>query len=211
MRPLRVDPANAAGPRVLVGGVGYSFLRDFSVGPVLSGELVEESWPAGVVVEDLHYGPVAVAQRLMEESPSFDRVVVFGAVRRGRPAGTVHAYRWSGELPDEEELQARVSEAVTGVVGLDNLVLVTAALDTLPGEVAVVEVEPAVEEAGEEFSPAVAESLERIRARVREAAGTGFHRLPVEPLAGDAGETAPRRGPGSSAESETETVGEVGA
>lgn len=182
------EPRKAVRPRVLVGGVGYSFLRDFSVGPVLSGELMDESWPPGVVVEDLHYGPVAVAQRLMEEEPSFDRVVVFGAVRRGRPAGTVHAYRWDGGLPDEEELQARVSEAVTGVVGLDNLVLVTAALGTLPAEVAVVEVEPEVEEAGEAFSPAVAASLDRIRARVREAAGAGFARLPVEPLGEGASE-----------------------
>ena len=156
--------------RTLVGGVGYRFLRDFSLGPVLADELAREAWPPEVAVEDLGYGPVAIVQRLQEARPPFRRLVLVGAARRGRAPGAVTAYLWDRSLPDTEEIQARVSEAVTGVVDLDNLVVVAGALGGAPAEVVVVEVEPDVEEHGETFTPVVAEAAERARARVRELA-----------------------------------------
>lgn len=172
--------------RTLIAGVGYHDLRDFSVGPVLAERFREESWPEGVVVEDLSYNPVAVVHRFQEAEPPFTRWIVVGAVRRGRRPGTVSAYRWDAALPSEDEVQARVAEAVTGVVGLDNLLVVTAALEAAPTETLVVEVEPEVEEVGHRFTPAVEDGAERAARTVRELVrdGGGGAHLPEAPLGG---------------------------
>lgn len=146
--------------RTLVGGVGYYNLADFSAGPVLSEILQARTWPADVVVEDLSYGPVIVCHRLGDESPPFERWVLAGAVRRGRAPGTIAAYRWDGALPDADEIQARVGEAVGGVLGLDNLIIVAAALRMAPPETVVVEIEPLVEDFGDSLSRPVATALD---------------------------------------------------
>lgn len=166
-------------PRTLVGGVGYHDLRDFSVGPHLSRTLSGQEWPDPVVVEDLSYNPVKVVHRLQGEDPPFQRWVVAGSARRGRTPGSVSAYRWDGGLPDDEEVQARVAEAVTGVVGLDNLLIVVAALEAAPPEVYVVEVEPDVEEMGNEFTARVEEATERAAELVRELALRGERQGPL--------------------------------
>ena len=139
--------------RVLVGGVGYRFLRDNSIGPYMS-DLLAERTNGDIEVEDLSYHPVGLTQNLQEREP-YDRLVLVAAVNRGREPGTVEAYRWDGELPSREEIQERVSEAVTGVISLDNLLIVCGALGGLPDDVRVVEVEPADEGWGEGFSDVV--------------------------------------------------------
>ena len=139
--------------RVLVGGVGYRFLRDDSVGPHVT-ELLAERAGNGIEVEDLSYHPVGLVHNLQEREP-YDRLVVFGAVRRGRDPGTIEAYRWERELPSEDEIQARVGEAVTGVISLENLLVVCEALGALPADVRVVEIEPGPEHWGEGFSPEI--------------------------------------------------------
>ncbi len=146
--------------RVLIGGVGYRHLRDGSLGPHLADLLAADS-PDGVEVEDLSYGPVAVSHTLRER-PAYDRLVLVASVRRGRPAGTVESYNWQGELPPPAEVQARVSEAVTGVISLDNLLVVCAAFGGLPTDVRVVEVEPGDDGWGDGFSAEVAARLPEI-------------------------------------------------
>jgi hydrogenase maturation protease len=145
---------------VLVGGVGYRNLRDGSVGIHVIERLAERACD-GVEVEDVSYHPVGLSQNL-QERPDYDRVVLVAAVARGRLPGTVVAYRWDGRLPDDEEVQARVSEAVTGVISLDNTLIVCGALGGFPDDVRVVEVEPASEEWGEELSPEIEERLPEI-------------------------------------------------
>jgi hydrogenase maturation protease len=103
--------------RVLIGGVGYRFLRDGSVGPWVADTLAAEERD-GVEVEDVSYHPVGFSQNLQDRAP-YERVVLVGAVDRGRPPGTVTAYRWDGRLPPRDEIQERVSEAVTGVISLE--------------------------------------------------------------------------------------------
>ena len=115
----------------------------------------------GVEVEDVSYHPVGLSQNL-QDRPPYDRVVFVAAVARGRDPGTVSAYRWDGSLPDNEQIQARVSEAVTGVISLDNTLIVCGALGGLPDDVRVVEVEPASEQWGEELSPEIEERLPEI-------------------------------------------------
>lgn len=115
----------------------------------------------GVEVEDVSYHPVGLSQNL-EERPDYDRLVLVAAVARGREPGNVTAYRWDGVLPGNEEIQARVSEAVTGVISLDNTLIVCGALGGFPDDVRVIEVEPASEQWGEELSPEVEERLPEI-------------------------------------------------
>jgi hydrogenase maturation protease len=163
--------------RTLIGGIGYWYLRDGSLGPVVAAELARESWPAETSIEDLSYGPIAVIQRLQDVAVPFERLVLVAAVRRGRPAGTVSAFRWDGTLPDEEQVQARVAEAVTGVISLDNLLAVAGFFDALPPEVLVVEVEPEDEGWGEGFSESVDAVRSRVMQIVRELGVQGGSRL----------------------------------
>jgi hydrogenase maturation protease len=146
--------------RVLIGGVGYRNLRDESLGPYLA-DLLAERADDGVEVEDLSYGPVAVSHALRERPP-YDRLVLVSAVRRGRSEGVIESYRWRRPPLSRDEIQARVAEAVTGVISLDNLLIVCSALGGLPEDVRVVEVEPGPECWGEGFSPAIEARLAEV-------------------------------------------------
>ena len=146
--------------RVLVGGVGYRFLRDGSIGLLVVDALAGRA-ADGLEVEDISYHPVGLSQNLQEREP-YDRVVIVGAISRGRRPGTVTAYRWDGELPDSEEIQARVSEAVTGVISLDNHLIVCGALGGLPDDVRIIEIEPASEDWGEELTPELEQRMPEI-------------------------------------------------
>ncbi len=146
--------------RVLVGGVGYRFLRDQSVGIHIADRLAERA-QNGIEVEDLGYHPVGFVQNL-EERPDYDRIVLVAAVQRGRPPTTVDVYRWDGQLPSPDEIQARVSEAVTGVISLDNLLIVSGAFGALPEDVRVVEIEPLDEGWGDGFTPEIEAKIPEI-------------------------------------------------
>lgn len=137
--------------RVLVAGVGYRFLRDGSLGPYMADTLAPRAGN-GIEVEDLGYHPIGFKQNL-DARPPYDRIIFVAAVARGREPGTVTSYRWDHVLPPAREIQDRVSEAVTGIISLDNLLIVTEALGTFPDDVRVVEAEPADENWGEGFSP----------------------------------------------------------
>ncbi|MDQ2978400.1 MAG: hydrogenase maturation protease [Acidobacteriota bacterium] len=168
------DPTPADGPaalslsptRVLVGGVGYRLLRDLSLGPLLMDRLRSETWPEGVDVEDLGYGPIGVMHNL-DARPPYDRIVLVGGVKRGRTPGEVFRYVWSRRLPDDEEIQARVAEAITGVISLDNLLIIATYFGKLPPDVVVIEVEAAEEDWGEEFSEPVLGAIPQVIAEIR--------------------------------------------
>ena len=150
--------------RVLVGGVGYRFLRDESVGPYMA-DLLARQPPDGVEVEDLGYHSVGLAQNL-QERPPYDRVVFVAAVRRGREPGTLETYRWSGVLPSAAEIQGYVGEAAVGMISLDGHLIVCGAFGGLPDDVRVVEVEPGEEGWGEGFSEPVVARLDEIEEAV---------------------------------------------
>lgn len=175
--------------RVLVGGIGYRNLRDHSFGVLAVERLAGRAWPPHVSVEDISYGPIAVVQRLEDDPPDrrFSLAIVVGAVARGRPPGTLSAYRWDNGLPDAAAVQAAVAEAVTGVIALDNTMIVARHFDVLPPAV-VIEAEPAIELFGQELSPALETALDRA---CDLAVGLALdpllaERLPVAPLGGGA-------------------------
>lgn len=155
---------------VLVSGIGYSNLRDMSFGRVLLETLAEMDWPAEVHVEDLNFGPIMIYQWLEESPVKFDRAVFVGAVKRDRQPGTLEVYCWDGKLPAESEIQARIEEAITGVIDLDNLLIVCKHFGVLPDDVRLVEVEPQSEEWGVEFSPVVAARVNEAIEAVKEQA-----------------------------------------
>lgn len=150
--------------RVLVGGVGYRYLRDGAVGLYVIDALAPRG-ANGIEFEDLGYHPVGFTQNL-QDRPTYDRIVLVAGVRRGREPGTVKAYRWDHALPSDTEIQDRVSEAVTGVISLDNLLIVTEAFGAFPDDVRVVEVEPADETWGDGLSPVVEAKLPEIEEAV---------------------------------------------
>lgn len=153
-------------PRVLIGGVGYRNLRDLSLGPVLADRLTHDSWPEGIEIEDLSYGPIGVMHNL-DDRPPYDRLILFAGVKRGREPGRVFSYRWGHRLPPADEIQARVAEAVTGVISLDNLLIILEHFGKLPKDVVVVEVEAVEEGWGEDFTPPVQAAMPSLIAEIR--------------------------------------------
>jgi hydrogenase maturation protease len=157
--------------RTLIGGVGARDQSDHAIGLLISDRLAHDApiIAAHVVVEDLSFDPASIAQRLNEEWPRFERVIFVGAVARSRPAGTVDAYRWNGELPSDDRIQTAFDGALAGVVSLENTLLVLKQLGDLPDDVIVVEVEPEVARmsGNDELSAVVAVALERAHTLVR--------------------------------------------
>ena len=188
---LPTMPINAASSmRTVIGGVGYRNLRDHSLGIVMSDELEALAQPPALLVEDLCYGPVAVAQWFLDEAREapITRAVFITAIERhdGRPPGTISSYRWDHALPSGDEIQRCVVDAVTGVIFLDNTLIVVEWMGALPNETIVIEVEPLEHAFGDEMSPAVAAAYAEVRRlalhfATNELAGRA---LPVRPLGG---------------------------
>ncbi|MDQ6659528.1 MAG: hypothetical protein M3Z24_01020 [Chloroflexota bacterium] len=155
--------------RVFIGGVGYTNLRDISVGPVIIQKLQQLDWPVGIEIDDLSLGgPIAAVHRF-REAPPYDRIVLVSAVGRTRQPGQIYCYRWDGCLPDREEIQMRVTEAVTGIISLDNLLIIGGYFGIWPPNVVVVEVEPYDENWGPDFSEPVQAAIAPLIKAVRQA------------------------------------------
>lgn len=154
---------------VLIACVGYRFMRDLSVGPHLVPTLSALDWPEGVEVCDLHFGPIHMVHWLEERPGYYERIVFVAAVERGRERGRVYAYRWDGVLPDADEIQQRVGEGITGVISLDNLLIVGQYFGALPPDVIVVEIEPEDTGWGPGVSPRVEAALPTLIETIRRA------------------------------------------
>ena len=156
---------------VLVGGVYELFQGDLDLGRLAVERLRNEDLGAGVLAEDLHYGAVAVVQRLEDLRP--DAFVIVTAVRRDRAPGTVERRRVRRAPVVPADFQAAVGDAVTGYVHIDLLVEVATGFDALPARTVAVEVEPAHVGPGEGLTPLAATALEQalglVRAEVRRA------------------------------------------
>lgn len=152
--------------RLLIAGVGYSYLRDGSVGPVLVRRLAARPWPDGVSVEDYGFGAVDAMHRLRDGG--FDRAVFFGSVARGRPPGTVRRYAWGRRPLEPREVQARVAEAAQAVIDLEGTLVVCAYFGALPEKTVVFEVEPLDLGFGEGFTSEVVRGMSRLEAMVEQ-------------------------------------------
>jgi len=127
---------------MLLAGVGYSHLSDLSFGPLLVERLQELSWPEEVRIEDFSFGPIGVLMRLEDEPVRYTHAIFAGAMERDRTPGTLNIYTWEGGPADPEHVQARIAEAVTGVISLENLLIIMDHFKALPASTTVIELEP---------------------------------------------------------------------
>ncbi|MGI8824848.1 MAG: hydrogenase maturation protease [Chloroflexota bacterium] len=158
---------------ILLAGVGYSHLSDLSFGPLLVRCLEEMTWPDRVRIEDFSYGPIGVLMRLEDEPVKFERCILAGAVERDRKPGTLNIYTWEGGTADPEQVQARIAEAVTGVIGLENLLTILDHFGVLPLLTTVIELEPVEREWGMDMSPLGHQRLEEALKWIRNAIHEG--------------------------------------
>jgi hydrogenase maturation protease len=153
----------------LVGGVGQLYQGDLDLGRVAAERLGAMDLGHGVVVEDLHYGAIAVTQRLEDLRP--DALVLVGAATRGRAPGTVERRRVSPQPVEVERFRESVEQAGTGEVSIDLLVEVAAGFAALPARTVCIEVEPMRTDPATELSNeariGLDGALELVRAEVR--------------------------------------------
>ena len=156
---------------VLVGGVSELFQSDLDLGRLAVEQLLTEDFGPGVRVEELHYGAVAVAQRLEDLRPR--ALVLVSAVRRDRPPGTVTRVRIDPPPLTPADVQAAMGDAVTGYVHPDLVVDIASALGFLPARTIAIEVEPEVTGSGDGLSAAATSglhtALQMIRTELRRA------------------------------------------
>jgi hydrogenase maturation protease len=151
---------------ILVGGVGQLYQGDLDLGRRAAERLAREQLGEDVVVEDLYYGAVAVAQRLEELRP--DALVLVGAEPRGRRPGTVERRPVERLELTPAQVQAAVGDAVTGYVAIDLVLEVAHGLGALPPQAVAIEVEPAAVEPSLTLSLVAEQALERALALVRD-------------------------------------------
>lgn len=157
--------------RSLIGSVGYFNLTDLSAGPHVVSALQKERLASGVEVCDLSYGgPIGAVHRLNETKPPYDRLVFVGAVESERGKAAFRWYRWKGELPPPGEVQARIAEAVSGVLDLESFPIICEQFGALPGDVRVVEIDAVECGPGLEPSDSLKKLLPEICALVRSLA-----------------------------------------
>ena len=161
--------------KVFVGTVGYHILGNHSIGPMLLPQLQEMDFPDWVKVDELNWGPVAVIQSFEAEERMYDRVVILTAIERAeRKIGDVSIFQWQGRLPDESQIQACVGDAATGVISVENLLVIGEYFKVWGEEVFLVDVEPGEEIAGMQFTPNVEQAIPEVLELVFRLATAGL-------------------------------------
>ena len=156
---------------VLVGGVSELFQSDLDLGRLAVEQLLTEDFGPAVRFEEMHYGAVAVAQRLEDLKPR--ALLLISAVKRNRPAGSVTRVRIDPPPLTPADVQAAIGDAVTGYVHPDLIIDIAHALGFLPARTIAIEVEPEVIGSGDGLSAAATRglhtALDMIRTELRRA------------------------------------------
>ena len=122
-----IDKATTDNPDTLIGIVGYSAILDsYPLGPPLMAELETALADAAhVTVENFTWSPVHIVQRFEnDEMPRPERMVLIGLSATTINPGNVLACQWHGGKASELTVQERVYEAVTGIVDLENTLMI---------------------------------------------------------------------------------------
>jgi hypothetical protein len=128
--------------RIALGLVGYyQFIRGYPMGPELKQSLDSIAWRHQVDVKEMNWGPVAIVQEFQANKIAYERVVLIAAVHRGGTVGRVTCRNWVGGDLAVMDIQNRIFEAVTGIISVDNLLVIGAHFHVWPSEVIVIEVE----------------------------------------------------------------------
>lgn len=146
--------------KIFIGTVGYHNLRNHSIGPAILSQLQAMEWPGNVEIDELNWGPIAVVQKFQALPNQFNRIVLIAAVERPeRSIGEITLFRWMGNLPDEEMIQRCIGDAVTGVISIDNLLIIGEFFKIWPDETFVIDIEPGPEQAGETLTEEMQQSV----------------------------------------------------
>ncbi len=173
--------------KTFIGTVGYHNLRNHSIGPALLPQLQKMQWAEDIEVDELNWGPIAVVQKFQSLATPYDRVILIAAIERaGRNIGDITIYRWMGKLPDEEMIQRCVGDAVTGVISVENLLIIGEHFKIWPGEIFVVDVEPGPEQAGEGFTEEMQQAVPDLMLTLQNlSAEENAELIKFKPLYGD--------------------------
>lgn len=164
---------------MLVGGVSELFQGDLDFGRLVVEQLQREDLGSHVLVEELHYGAIAVMQRLQDVRPA--ALILVGAATRGRAPGTLERRRVVAPTVTTAEVQQAVGDAVTGYVAIDLVVEIAAAFDALPAHTVSVEIEPAFVGSREYLGPQAMGLIEPAMGLIRREAA----RVPVLQVAAE--------------------------
>ena len=158
-----------------IGTVGYHLLSNHSVGPILLPQLKAIDWPKDMVtVEEMNWGPIAIVQYFQTLETAFDRVIFLIAIERPeRQIGDINIWHWQGHLPSEKQIQACVGDAATGVISVENLLVIGEFFKIWPKSVYLIDVEPGNEIAGEFLTDEVKDKVPEIIEMVKRIAING--------------------------------------
>ena len=129
---------------VLIGIVGYTPVVDaFPLGPRLMAVLEKAlATREGVRVENMTWGPIHVVQRFQDEGAVRpDRLILVGAASICLTPGRVRAFRWCGGTLPDTLMQERIYEAVTGIVDIENTLIIGSHFGVWPAETFTVEID----------------------------------------------------------------------
>ena len=127
---------------MMVGIVGYSaVVESYPLGPKLMEELENIFGDnPNVILENFTWSPVHIVQRLQGgEMTRPDRIVLVGLAAGSSKPGTVAVHRWVGGTQPEAKVQERIYEAVTGIVDLENTLMIGSYFNVWPDECLTVE------------------------------------------------------------------------
>ena len=125
----------------LIGIVGYTpVLEAFPLGPRLVDDLRRLLPEDGsVAIENMSWGPIHVVQRFQDQAVKPERLVLVGGSSVSTEPGRVRAFRWIGGGLPEQAVQERIYEAVTGIVDIENTLVIGEHFGIWPVECFVVE------------------------------------------------------------------------
>ncbi len=180
-------PVGGDGGKVFIGTVGYHNLCNHSIGSALLPQLQKMNWAQGVDLDELNWGPIAIVQKFQAFPTAYDRVVLLSAIERpGRKIGDITVFQWHGKLPDKEMIQRCIGDAVTGVISVENLLIIGEYFKIWPIETFFVDVEPGPEQAGENFTEEVQEAIPDLIRILQQLSGSGtLKTINFKPLYGD--------------------------
>lgn len=172
---------------IFIGTVGYHNLGNHSIGPALLPQLQKMNWDPGVELDELNWGPIAVVQKFQSLLVPYDRVILLSAIERpGRQIGDITVFQWQGKLPDDELIQRCIGDAVTGVISVENLLIIGEYFKIWNKETFLVDVEPGTELTGEDFTVGMEQALPDLILTLQHLAGDlNIEYSKFKPLYGD--------------------------
>ena len=142
--------------KVLVAGIGNTFLSDDGFGVEVIARLRERELAAHVELVDTGIRGMHLAYQLLD---GYDVLVLVDAVRRGSDPGTLYVLEHDLDAPQEGDFDPHGMDPAAVLAQLDGLASAMG-LERPVGRVLVVGCEPASLDEGMGLSPAVAAAVE---------------------------------------------------